>query len=130
MMPADGRVFRHVVEDLARDVHALASETATLAKLEAQDASATLRNALAGIAAGVCLGFGGLIVLLGAFVLILVALGLPPWAAALLVSTTLLGVGAILVWMFYAQLTPDLLSLPRTRQSVRDTLSWLKDGAR
>ncbi len=130
MMPADGRVFRNVVEELARDVHTLASETATLARLEASHASTTLRTALAGIAAGVFLGGGGLIVLLGAFVLILVALGLPPWAAALTVAATLLGVGTLLVWMFYAQLTPELLSLPRTRQSVRDTLAWLRDGAR
>lgn len=130
MIPADGRVFRHVVEDLARDVRAIIVDTAALARLEASAASATLRGALAGLFAGALLIVGGLFVLLGTAVLILMALGLPPWVAAALVSVALIGGGIALMWVCASQVTPGLLSMPRTRRSLRETLAWLADGAR
>jgi hypothetical protein len=122
-------VFRHVVEALSDDTNDLIRQTAQLARLEAQAATQSLKGLAVGLVAGLALAVGGMLVLLAALVLIGVALGLPPWASALLVATLLVAAGAAIIWVFSSQFTPQTLSLPRTRRSVRDTLSWIKEGA-
>lgn len=129
MRATDGRAFRHVVEALSRDSNELLRQTALLARLEALEATQSLKGLFIGIVAGLALTIGGLLVLLSALVLIGIALGLPPWASALIVAFLLVAGGVGIFWVFYAQFSPQTFSLPRTRRSLRDTLTWITEGA-
>ena len=64
--------------------------------------------------------------LVSALVLIVIALGLPAWAAATLVGLLLTAGGALAAWYFVVVTRRLELTLRETRESVRETLEWLK----
>jgi len=116
---------RELLGGLSADVRSLASQTATLARLELSKAAADVARSMAGVAAGVVLSVAGLAVLVGALVLILIAVGLPPWAAALIVGSVLIVGGGLLAVVFGSALRDADFELKETRASVRETLHWL-----
>ena len=68
----------------------------------------------------------GAAVLVSALVLILIALGLPAWAASLVVGVTLTGAGAIAARHFVGSIRSAELGMKETRESLRETMEWLK----
>ena len=68
----------------------------------------------------------GAAVLVSALVLILVALGLPAWAASTLVGVTLTGAGTIAARHFVGSIRSAELGMKETRESLRETIEWLK----
>ncbi len=100
-----------------------------LARLEVSNAVGTIAWSALGILAGSVIAFGGFGVLVTALVLIAIALGLPPWAAALLVSVALMAVGAGMVVYFVNDLRSAQLTLKETRDSLKETMEWLKHEA-
>ena len=73
---------------------------------------------------------GGLLVLLSALVLIAIALGLPPWAAATVVALVMIGAGAGVIYLCITRLRHVEFDLRHTRRSVKETVAWLKAQAR
>ena len=122
----DPRSVPQLLAALSADLRALCSETIGLARAEIHRTTSALVTATAGIVAGILVLLLGLAVLTAALVLIAVAVGLPPWAAALLVGLLLAAGGAITVWSFLAQLKSLDYNLTETRRSVTETLTWLK----
>lgn len=122
----DARSVPEVLAALSADLRALISETAGLARSEISRASSALTTSTVGIIAGAIVLLLGVAVLAAALVLIGIALGLYPWAAALLVGLLLCGGGAITIWVFLAQLKTVDYNLTETRRSVTETLTWLK----
>jgi len=122
----DARSVPEVLAALSADLRALISETAGLARSEISRASSALTISTVGIIAGAIVLLLGVAALAAALVLIGIALGLYPWAAALLVGLLLCGGGAITVWVFLAQLKTVDYNLTETRRSVTETLTWLK----
>jgi hypothetical protein len=59
-------------------------------------------------------------------VLILVAVGIPAWAASTLVGLILTGAGAISARYFAGALRRAELGMKETRESLRETMEWLK----
>jgi hypothetical protein len=86
--------FRPLLLSLSRDLRLLLDQTAGLARAEIQTAVRSTVFYLAIAGGGVVTAIGGLLVLLSAFVLIAIALGLPPWAAATVVALLMIGAGA------------------------------------
>jgi hypothetical protein len=129
MMIFDSATLRPLLQTLPREIRALVGQTQALARAEASEATRSMRTALIGLVAGVALVIGGLFVTLSALVLIVIALGLPAWAAATLVAVVLTAGGGTLVWWFSGLLSEVDLTLPRTRRSVSETVEWLKAGA-
>ena len=68
----------------------------------------------------------GAAVLVSALVLILVALGLPAWAASTLIGVMLTGAGAIAARYFVGSIRSAELGMKETRESLRETMEWLK----
>jgi hypothetical protein len=68
----------------------------------------------------------GAAIQVSALVLILVALGLPAWAASTLVGVTLTGAGAIAARYFIDSIRSAELGMKETRETVRETIEWLK----
>jgi hypothetical protein len=86
--------LRDLLNGISTDVRLLASQTLTLARVEAAAAASKLAWSAMGVLASVFVAVAGAAVLVTALVLILVALGLPAWAASTLVGVLLTGAGA------------------------------------
>ena len=122
----DNRTAPQLLAALSADLRLLLTETLGLAKAEVQASVSALGMSIAGIVAGAVVLLMGLLVLVAALVLIAVELGLRPWAAALLVGVLLTGAGALTISGFLAKLKLVKYNLEETRQSVTETLAWLK----
>ena len=119
----------HLFRELSADLTSLASHTVALARLEVSNTVATISWSAVGILAGLVIAFGGFSVLVTALVLVAIALGLPPWAAALLVGIALMAGGAGTVVYFVNNLRHAQLTLKETRDSLKETMEWLKHEA-
>jgi hypothetical protein len=129
-MPHDSRSLRPLLIGLSRDLRLLVAEIVGLARAEFAEA---LRSALLYVgvaAAAIVVALGGLLVLVSALVLIVIALGLSPWVAATLVGLLMVGAGGGTAYFCAMKLRHVAFDLPRTRHSVRDTLSWLNAQCR
>jgi hypothetical protein len=115
-----------LLNGISTDVQLLASQTLTLARLEVSTAVSTLAWSAIGVLASVFLAFAGAGVLVSALVLTLVALGLPGWAASLIVGVVLIGAAAISARHFIVAARNAELGLRETRESLRETMEWLK----
>ena len=118
--------LRELLNGISTDVQLLATQTLTLARLEISTAASKLAWSAAGLLAGVFVTVAGAAVLVSALVLILVALGLPAWAASTLVGLTLTGAGAIAANYFVGSIRSAELGMKETRESLRETIEWLK----
>lgn len=121
--------FRPHLLSLSRDLRVLLDQTVGLARTEINTAvrSTVLYAAIA--TGAIVVVIGGLLVLLSALVLIAIALGLPPWAAAILVGVLLIGAGAVTAYACVVKLRQVEFDLRHTRRSVKETLEWLNTQA-
>jgi hypothetical protein len=118
--------LRQLVSGISTDVHLLASQTLTLARLEIAAAASTLAWSAGGLLASVFVAVAGAAVLVSALVLMLVALGLPAWAASSLVGVALTGAGTVAARYFVGSIRSTELGMRETRESLRETMEWLK----
>jgi hypothetical protein len=123
---ADPRPLRQMLQELSADLRALAARSMDLARAEISTAASEVTRSLIGIAAGAFAALAGVLVLVSMLVLIAVALGLPPWAAAALVGLLLTIAGVFTVRTFIARLRTAHFDLRETRSSVTETVEWLK----
>src|SRR5262245_3654723 len=104
MQSSNPVTLRELLGDLSSELYALGAQTAALARAELRAASATLKLSLLLGAVGLLLAVAGSLVLLTALVLIAIALGMPPWAAAVSVGLVLCAGGGLAVWLCVARL--------------------------
>jgi hypothetical protein len=124
--PSQTSSLRDLLNGISMDVQVLASQTLTLARLEVSAAASKLVWSAVGVLAGAFVAVAGVAVLVSALVLALVALGLPAWAASTLVGVVLTAGGAVAARHFVGALRNAELDLKETRESVRETMEWLK----
>ena len=115
-----------LLNGISIDVQLLASQTLALARLEVSAAASKLARSGVGLLASVCVAVAGAAVLVSALVLMLIALGVPAWAAATLVGLLLTGGGAIAARHFAGAMRQAELGMKETRDSLRETMEWLK----
>jgi Putative Actinobacterial Holin-X, holin superfamily III len=118
--------LRDLLNGISTDVQLLASQTLALARLEVSAAASKLAWSGVGVLASVCVAAAGAAVLVSALVLILIALGVPAWAASTLVGLILTGAGAISARHFVGAMGQAELGMKETRESLRETMEWLK----
>jgi len=111
---------------ISMDVQLLALQTLALARLEVSAAASKLARSGVGLLASVCVVVAGAAVLVSALVLILIALGVPAWASSTLVGLILTGGGAIAARHFVGAMRHADLGMRETRESLRETMEWLK----
>ena len=122
----NARSFRELFGDISGDLSLLVTQTLGLAQAELRVATAASVSALIGVAVCAMTAVAGFFVLVSAVVLGAIALGLPPWAAALAVGVVLAGGGGLGARAFVGRLTRVPLDLPDTRASLTETAQWLK----
>ena len=107
---------------ISTDVRLLASQTLALARVEVSTAASKLAWSGGGVLASVLVAAAGTAVLVSAVVLILIALGLPAWAASTLVGVVLIVGGGLAARSFISAIRRTKLGLEKTRASLRETL--------
>lgn len=120
------RSIGDLVRDVAQDVRTLFRQEIALARAELGHKAAVGKRGMIAIGAGAALAFAGLLALVGALCLGLVAVGVPAWAAALTVAVALAAAGYALVRHGIAALSPAELSPTTTVGSLKDSAASLK----
>src|SRR4030095_6989726 len=96
-MSNDPRSLGEMFADLTRDARMLIQQEIHLAKTELSQSASRLVPGLTMIVAGGLIAFGGLLAVVAAVVLGLIAMGLVAWVAALLGGLVIAGIGYGLV---------------------------------
>ena len=127
--PAQSPALRELFGAVSEDLRALVSQTTELARLEIAAATSALVTSVVGVALSLVIVLGGIGVLMSALVLIAIALGLPAWAAATAVGLVLAIGGALSARRFLGKARSVSITLSETRESITETIEWLKTQA-
>jgi VIT1/CCC1 family predicted Fe2+/Mn2+ transporter len=123
----DERSLGQLFGDLSRQLSTLVRQEIDLARTEVTTkASAATRDA-ALVGVGGALAYAGLLVLLGAAVLLLVEVGLDPWLAALIVGVVVAAIGGFLAMRGRDGLQNADLAPKRTIETLKDDADWAKE---
>ena len=113
--------------DLARDTGTLVRQEVQLAQTELTQKAARVARDAGVLAVGGLVAYAGFLALLAAVVLGLVAAGLEPWLAALLVGAVVAVVGAVLVQRGLGALKREELAPRQTVETLKEDAQWAKD---
>jgi hypothetical protein len=113
--------------DLARDTGTLVRQEVELAKTEMTQKASRAARDVGLLAAGGLVAYAGFIGILAAIVLGLVAAGLDPWLAALLVGAVVAAVGALLVQRGLSALKREELAPRQTVETLKEDAQWAKE---
>ena len=116
------RSLGELFAELTRETSTLVRQEVNLAKTEMTQKASAVGKDIGFLAAGGAVLYAGFLALLAAIILVLTALGLPAWAAALLVGLLVAGIGAYLVQR-------GLTALRRTNLAPQPTIDTLKEDA-
>ena len=124
--PSPNLSLKDLLSGISVDVQLLAVQTIALARLEASAAASKLAWSAAAVIVSVFIALAGAAVLVSALVLIVIALGLPAWAAATLVGVVLTVGGGLSARHFVGSTRQVEFDLKETRRSLRETMEWLR----
>jgi len=116
--------------DLTRETRTLIQQEIELAKTELGQNISRMTGSVTMIVAGGLIAYGGLLAIVAAAVLALIAIGLAPWAAALLGGIVIAGIGYALVRAGLAAFRPSDLTPRQTIETLKEDAAWLKTQTR
>ena len=119
-----------MVADLTREARTLIQQEIQLAKTELAQNASRMVSSVTLIVAGGLIAYGGLLAIIAALVLGLIAIGLAAWAAALLGGIVIAGVGYALLRAGIASFRPQDLTPRRTIDTLKEDARWLKTQTR
>lgn len=120
--PSLGELFG----SLARDMSTLVRQEVALAKTELTQSAAQIGKGAAAIAVGGLLAFFGAGALVAALILLL-ALKMPSWVAALIVGVVLCGIGGLMAMGALAKLKKGDLAPRQTVETLKEDTQWMKE---
>jgi VIT1/CCC1 family predicted Fe2+/Mn2+ transporter len=123
----DERSLGQLFGDLSRQLSTLVRQEIDLARTEVTTKAGAATRDAALIGVGGALAYAGLLVLLGAVVLLLVQAGLDAWLAALIVGILVAGIGGFLVMRGRSGLQNADLAPTRTIDTLKDDAEWAKE---
>lgn len=126
----DERTLGEMFSQLSRETRTLIQQELQLAKTELIEKASRMGKGAIFIAGGGLLAYGGLLAIVAALVLILIAVGLPPWAAAFLGGLLVAGIGYLLIRSGLAALTSQELVPRKTIETLKEDAQWLKAQAK
>jgi hypothetical protein len=127
---ADDRTVGQMFAELSRETRTLIQQEVQLAKTELSEKAAKVAKGAGMVVAGSLIAYGGLLAVLAAIVLVLIAFGLPPWTGALLGGGLAAGIGYLLVRSGLAALKPQELMPRKTIETLKEDAQWVKAQAR
>jgi len=126
----DDRSLGQMFADLSRETRTLIQQEIQLAKTELTEKALRMMKGAAFVVAGGLLAYGGLLAIVAAVVLVLIAIGLPAWAGALLGGIVVAGAGYLLIRVGRAALRPQALTPWQTIETLKEDARWLKSQTR
>jgi len=120
------RPIRETLAAISADLLLLVAQLSAIARAEVGIAVGAARGGLVVAMAGAALLMVGALTLVAALVLAAVALGLSPWAAALLIGVLLTLAGGVAVTVGLESIRGVRLQFPETRGALTDGVEWLK----
>jgi hypothetical protein len=122
----DERTLGEMFAELSRETRTLFQQELQLAKTELTEKASRMAKGAGFIVGGGLIAYGGLLAIVAAMVLVLMAIGLPAWAAALVGGVLVLGIGYVLIRVGLAALKPQELSPRKTIETLKGDAQWLK----
>jgi hypothetical protein len=122
----DNRTLGEMFAELSRETRTLLQQEFLLAKTEVSEKASTMGRGIGLIVAGGLIAYGGLLAIIAAVVLGLIALGLPPWMSALAGGILVAGVGYVLIRSGLASLRPEALKPRQTMDTIKEDAQWLR----
>ena len=126
----DNRSLGQMFADLSQEARTLIHQELQLAKTELTEKASTMARGAAFVVGGGLLAYGGLLAIVAAIVLGLIALGLPAWAGALLGGVVVAGTGYVLIRSGLAALRPQQLVPRETIETLKEDAQWLRSQTR
>ena len=127
MADRDERSLGDLFSDLSRQLGTLIRQEIDLARTETTAKVTSAGRDAALIVAGGAIAKAGVILFLGAVVLILVRIGLDAWLAALIVGVIAIGVGAFLIDRGRTRLANVDVVPERAIDTAREEAEWAKE---
>jgi hypothetical protein len=115
--------------DLTRETAMLVRQEVALARAEIGQKASRMGKDVGMIAAGGAVAYAGLIVLLFGVALGLVALGMAPWVAYLLVGLVVGAIGGLMAWQGMSGLKHTDPMPRETVETVKEDARWAKEQA-
>jgi hypothetical protein len=122
----DERTLGAMFAELSRETRTLVQQELQLAKAELTEKASKMGKGAAFIVGGGLIAYGGLLAIVASLVLILMAIGLPPWAAAFLGGVLVAGIGYLLIRSGRAALKLQELAPQKTIETLKEDAQWLK----
>ena len=122
----DERTLGEMFAELSSETRTLVQQELQLAKTELTEKASRMGKGAAFMVGGGLIAYAGLLAIVAAVVLILAAIGLPPWAAAFLGGLLVAGIGYLLIRSGLAALKPQELAPRKTIETVKEDAQWLK----
>jgi hypothetical protein len=116
--------------DLTRDTRTLIEQEIQLARTELAQNAKRIAPSLTLIVAGGLMAYGGMLAIIAAVVLGLIAIGLAAWAAALLGGVVIAGIGYALLRAGLSSFRPRDLKPRQTIETLKEDARWLRTQAR
>lgn len=130
VMNTDPRSLGEMFADLSRDTRTLIQQEIQLAKTELSQNASKMTGSVTLIVAGGLIAYGGLLAIVAAVVLGLIAIGLAAWAAALLGGLVIAGIGYALLRAGLATFRPRDLAPRQTIERLKEDARWLRTQTR
>jgi hypothetical protein len=122
----DDRSLGQMFADLSRETRTLIQQEIQLAKTELTEKASRMTKGATFIVGGGLLAYGGLLAIVAAVVLVLIALGLPAWAGSLVGGIVVAGAGYLLIRAGLSALKPHNLTPRQTIDTLKENAQWLK----
>jgi putative superfamily III holin-X len=122
----DERTLGEMFAELSRETRTLLQQELQLAKTELAEKASQMGKGAGLIVGGGLIAYAGLLAIVAAMVLILIAIGLPPWAAALVGGVLVAGIGYLLIRSGLTALEPQKLTPRKTIETLKEDAQWLK----
>jgi hypothetical protein len=122
----DERSLGEMFAELSRETRTLVQQELQLAKTELTEKASKMGKGVGLLVGGGLIAYGGLLAIIAAMVLLLIVIGLPPWAAALVGGVLVAGIGYLLIRSGLAALKPQELTPRKTIDTLKEDAQWLK----
>jgi uncharacterized membrane protein YqjE len=123
----DNRSLGELFAELSRETSTLVRQEVQLAKTELSETASQVGKDIGFLAVGGAVAYAGFLALIAMLILVLVALGLASWLAALIVGLVVAGIGYFLVQKGLNELKRVDLKPQQTIETLQEDKEWAKE---
>lgn len=123
----EDRSLGDLFSDLSREAGDLVRHEIRLARMELTDKLSQMGKDAVSLAAWGAVAYAGFLALLAGVILVLAALGMPAWLAALLVGTLVTATGAYFCYQSLDALKRRDVVPRQTLRSLREDQDWIRE---